>query len=151
MVGSRCAAEAANGKGTARIRGFLRGFFCAGSVLALLAGCSATAPEPPSTAITLPSPELMARPAEPQPLTGLSTTEVVGLLGEPDFRRAEPPAELWQYRSADCVLDVFFYGDAAGARVVHSETRDRSLIQAGAGRCAGPREPLAGRTRQTRL
>ena len=120
----------------------------------MLAGCSAAAPEPPAAALALPtapSALMVEQPPAPPPLTGLSAKEVVALLGEPDFRRAEPPAELWQYRSADCVLDLFFYSDAAGARVVRAETRDRSLIQAGAGRCTGASEPIAGRTRQTRL
>jgi len=151
MVGSLGAAEATNDKGTAAWRGCLRRFLCAGTVLGLLAGCGSAVSEPPRAAIALPAEPAMARPPAAQPLTGLSAAEVVALLGEPDFRRAEPPAELWQYRSADCVLDLFLYGDAAGARVVHSETRDRSLIQAGASHCAGGGEPFAGRTRQTRL
>jgi len=86
--------------------------------LATLAGCGSAVSEPPRAAIALPAEPAMARPPAAQPLTGLSAAEVVALLGEPDFRRAEPPAELWQYRSADCVLDLFLYGDAAGARVV---------------------------------
>jgi hypothetical protein len=151
MVGSLCAAKAANGRGAATWRGSLRRFFYAGAALAMLAGCSAAKPEPPAAAVTLPPALVVEQPSAPQPLTGLSAKEVVALLGEPDFRRAEPPAELWQYRSADCVLDLFFYSDVAGAHVVRAETRDRSLIQAGAGRCTGASEPIAGRTRQTRL
>ncbi|MGO8916645.1 MAG: hypothetical protein ACLQJR_12130 [Stellaceae bacterium] len=158
MVGSLDAADAAkaaNGEGIAAWRAPLRRFFCAGAALALLAGCSAAAPEPPGAATQLPAaPEpAMAAAAQPlmRPLTGLSAKEVVALLGEPDFRRAEPPAELWQYRSADCVLDLFLYGDAAGVHVIYSETRDRSLVQAGAGHCPGGGEPFVSRTRQTRL
>jgi hypothetical protein len=154
MVGSHCAAEAANGKGTARRRGSLRRFLYAGAALALLAACSTAEPEPPTAALSLPaapSTLVVAQPPAKQALTGLSAKEVVTLLGEPDFRRAEPPAELWQYRSADCVLDLFFYSDEAGTHVVRAETRDRSLVQAGAGRCTGASEPISGRTRQTRL
>ena len=50
------------------------------------------------------------------------------MLGEPDLRRPEPPAELWQYRSADCVLDVFLYADDGRYRVVRSETRNRHVL-----------------------
>ncbi len=146
MVGSLGAAKAANGEGTAARRGSFRRRLCVGAVLALLAGCSAAgsgALHSPTTAT--------ARQLATEPLTGLSAQQVVALLGEPDFRRSEPPAELWQYRSADCVLDLFLYGDAAGAHVVHSETRDRSLVPGGAGRCAVASEALAGRMRQSRL
>jgi hypothetical protein len=146
MIGSLRAAEAANGKAIAQRRGLPCRFLFAGAALALLAACSAATPIPPAAALPV-----AARPAEPRPLAGLSAKEVVALFGEPDFRRAEPPAELWQYRTADCVLDLFLYSDQAGAHVVHSETRDRSLVQAGAGHCAGAGDPLALRTRQSRL
>jgi hypothetical protein len=148
MVGSLGAAKAANGEGTAARCGALRRALCAGAALALLAGCSAAAPGPLASPVA--APEMTRQPAA-QPLTGLSAQQVVALLGEPDFRRAEPPAELWQYRNADCVLDLFLYADAAGAHVVHSETRDRSLVQAGDGRCAITSESLVGRSRQSRL
>jgi hypothetical protein len=70
-------------------------------------------------ACTTPSPNARL-PAE---LTGLRQAEILALLGEPDFRRSEPPAELWQYRAADCVLDLFFYGGSDGLRVTTAETR----------------------------
>lgn len=82
-------------------------------------------------------------------LTGLSADEILTLLGKPDFRRVEPPTELWQYRSAACVLDVFLYRDASGARVIHAETRERGLIRAKTGRCAG--DALHRHIRPTRL
>lgn len=144
MVGSLGAAKAANGEGAAARRGFFRRRLCVGAVLALLAGCSAAGPGPLRSPTT-------ARQLATEPLTGLSAQQVVALLGEPDFRRSEPPAELWQYRSADCVLDLFLYGDAAGVHVVHSETRDRSLVPAGAGRCAVASEAIAFRMHQSRL
>lgn len=157
MSGSLEAAEA-NGGRIAGHRGLLRRFFYAGAALALLGACSA-APEPPQPAAALPvtalpaaaPPALLTRP-DAATLTGLSAAEVVALFGEPDFRRPEPPAELWQYRSADCVLDVFLYSDAAGVHVIHSEARDRSLVQSGTGRCSGGAEAaFAARTRQSRL
>lgn len=111
MAGSPAAAETANGEGAATRRGALRRCFFVSGTLALLAGCTAATP----------------------PLAGLSAQQVVALLGEPDLRRAEPPAELWQYRRAGCVLDLFLYGDAASAHVVHSEARERGFVQGGQG------------------
>ena len=151
MIGSLRAAETANGKAIAQRRGPPCRFLFAGAVLALLAACSAGPPAPPAAALPAAAQPVAARPVEARSLAGLSAKQVVALFGEPDFRRAEPPAELWQYRTADCVLDLFLYSDAGGVHVVRSETRDRSLIQAGAGRCAGAGDPLALRIRQSRL
>jgi hypothetical protein len=155
MVGSRRAARTANGEATARAGGRLGRFLFAGGGLALLAACSA-APTPSSSPLAAaPGPARAApvaiRIPAPRSLTGLSAAQVVALLGKPDFRRAEPPAELWQYRGADCVLDLFFYEGAGGARVLHSETRDRSLLGAGGGDCAGGGDALTRRLQQTRL
>lgn len=46
----------------------------------------------------------------------------------PDMVRADLPSIVWQYRSTDCVLDIYFRSDnrdAIGAPVVHYETRLR--------------------------
>jgi hypothetical protein len=157
MVGSHGAAESGNGEAASGKGGRLSRFLFAAMALALLAACSAATP-PALTAAPEPSgtPAAALQPAAARlpgmrKLTGLSADEVVALFGEPDFRRAEPPAELWQYRSADCVLDLFLYDDAGGFRVAHSETRDRSLVQAGSGQCAGGGAAFARRSRQTRL
>jgi hypothetical protein len=133
-------AESGIGKAVARISGRLRHrLFMAGLALSsALAACSAPAlaPRPPAAAAPAPSaasePPAPAAPAaasvpDARILTGMALAEVVALLGEPDFRRSEPPAELWQYRSADCVLDLFFYADAGGYRVRRSATRDRHV------------------------
>jgi len=158
MVRSLRAAMAGNGEAAAARRGHLRRCFSMGAWLALLGACStvppADAPVPPPTplaAAALPLQPAAAHLPDMRKLTGLSAAEVVALFGEPDFRRAEPPAELWQYRGADCVLDLFIYRDAGGAHVRHSEARDRSLVKAGTGSCAGGGEALVGRARQSRL
>jgi len=154
MIGSLGAAEGTNGEEVAEGRGLLRRFFLAAAGLAALGACSPAAPEAPQLATALPAAAPLpatapAAPARvPASLTGLSAGEVVALFGEPDFRRTEPPAELWQYRSADCVLDVFLYSGAGGQHVVYSDARERSLVRAGTGRCAGGGEALAARTRQ---
>ncbi len=113
-----------------------RGAAAASAVLALgfalLAGCAADPRTGGATAS-----------AEPAELLGLDPQRLAALLGDPELRRQEPPAEVWQYRNAACVLDIFFYpeggpeggperrpdGDGRGAarqRVVHSEARSRT-------------------------
>jgi hypothetical protein len=83
-------------------------------------------------------------------LSGMSASDLISLIGKPDFRRVEPPAELWQYRSVDCVLDIFLYGDGPGYRVVHAETRDRDPAGASRGHCADGANALHGRVQQSR-
>ena len=75
------------------------------------------APETPAWAPPVPG---------PKHLLGLDGGRVSQLLGPPDFRRRDNPAEIWQYRSAACVLDLFLYGKqgGAGGRVTHVEMRD---------------------------
>jgi hypothetical protein len=46
---------------------------------------------------------------QPSELVGLSADQVANLLGKPSFVRHDRPAEVWQYRTHDCVLDVFLY------------------------------------------
>ncbi len=47
------------------------------------------------------------------------------LLGDPALRRREPPAEVWQYSGAGCVLDITFYPgkDGGPARAAYLESR----------------------------
>ncbi len=83
---------------------------------ALLAACSTgngpaqNAVSPTDIAYRLPGP---ARPhfslAEMASLTQMSDRSLTQRLGAPDFTRPDAPAEIWQYRSASCVLDVFLY------------------------------------------
>lgn len=152
MVGSLAAAEAGTGSNAAGRSRHLPRRLTAGLALALLGACSAA----PTPAFFSPAPGALpqaatARLLDMGKLKGLSAAEVVALFGEPDFRRDEPPAELWQYRGADCVLDLFLYDQAGGARVVYSEARDRSLLQAGVGQCAGGGDAVTRGSRQTRL
>jgi len=123
--------------------------------LAFLSACSASSPGTPSAVPAVAIDRALLAPAalrapNLEKLGGLTAVEVVTLLGEPDFRRAEPPAELWQYRGAECVLDLFLYSEIGPARVVHSEIRERSGVFAAAGDCRGNRG-RASQTRQSRL
>lgn len=70
-----------------------------------------------------------ARPAMPlqdvRELIGLERSELQARLGEPAMLRRDAPAEIWQYRSALCVLDLFLYRDGQTVRVTNAELRPR--------------------------
>ncbi len=70
-------------------------------------------------------------------LLGQSLGEVVLELGTPDFRRRDPPARLWQYRTRRCILDVYFYpaGKDGAERVRHAEVRGQGLYRPGDAFC----------------
>ena len=36
-------------------------------------------------------------------------TEILRLMGMPAFRRSEPPARIWQYRTVLCIVNIFLY------------------------------------------
>tara|TARA_E500000331_G_scaffold357649_1_gene420191 strand:- start:8961 stop:9350 length:390 start_codon:yes stop_codon:yes gene_type:complete len=55
---------------------------------------------------------------------GWNKIKVTELLGLPHFRRTDAPAELWQYRMYNCILDLFFYPSKIREMAVnHLETR----------------------------
>ena len=62
--------------------------------------------------------------ADPAELVGLKSDIVNDLLGAPAMTRRESGAEVWQYRSDICVLDVFLYGGPQ--QVEHVDLRDRA-------------------------
>lgn len=83
--------------------------------------------EPPVlSSIAPPAPEAPVSDAiDNQPLEGLGSDAVRKQFGAPALIRHEPPAEIWQYRSTTCVLDLFLYPAATGRSVRHAEIRAR--------------------------
>ena len=79
------------------------------AIIAFLSGCQAA---PPPT-----------DPVHSAQILGLDSGAVRKLLGEPGLIRRDEPAEVWQYRTASCVLDVVLYDQASGPRVVYTEAR----------------------------
>src|SRR5579862_1958925 len=117
------------------------------SLAALLAACAATAP------VAMPQmAPLHAAPAALhlgglKDLTGLRPSDVAAILGPPDLRREEPPAQLWQYRTSDCVLSLFFYREEGGYRLAHAETWQRNLVGGTVPtRCHDENAPVRART-----
>lgn len=82
---------------------------------------------PDDGVIASPSPTESLSPTEtvkiPARIVGLSRTEISGYFGKPQFRRRDAPAEIWQYRSTSCILDLFLYDSGKGLRVHHFEIR----------------------------
>ncbi|MGB0750029.1 MAG: hypothetical protein ACPGO3_14910 [Magnetospiraceae bacterium] len=59
----------------------------------------------------------------PESLIGKSDRDVLADYGPPPFKRTDGPAEIWQYRSDRCTLDLFFYTEGGRKRVSHQELR----------------------------
>lgn len=98
------------------------------AALALLAACGETGPEeqaaddsPPVHYSGAASPA--PREEDPDKLLGLEVGTIHDLLGDPALVRRDGEAEVWQYRAAACVLDLFIYGQPK--RVAHVDLRDR--------------------------
>lgn len=60
---------------------------------------------------------------DPAQLLGQSNDQVQALLGTPRLVRRDGPAEIWQYRASDCILDVFLYSGGSSATVRHVDLR----------------------------
>ena len=110
---------------------------------------AASQPAAPSPAAAPPDEKVAAIPPSPQlaRFRDLKATEVEALVGGPDFRRVEAPAELWQYRTAECVVDLFFYGKGDDRRVVHADARSRDPARASDESCGDGGEVLKDRLR----
>ncbi len=75
---------------------------------------------PPAIALQ-PGPPIDDNPGQ---LMGLDPISLEQRLGAPELRRREPPAEVWQYRTASCILDLFLYAKSGIKEVVYVEARD---------------------------
>ena len=117
------------------------------AALALLASC---APQPsgrdvaPVAAVpALPVPQSV-EPAKPAakssdvpPLIGLASREVESMFGAPRFVRRDGPAQIWQYGTDACTVNLFLYREGPMLRVRHVEFRNRSADLAASGGCEG--------------
>ncbi len=76
---------------------------------------AAPAPAPPDIDLLPPARAGLptANSLQPERLIGLLDSELERVLGIPDFRRKDPPAQIWQYRNQSCLFDVFLFQDKA--------------------------------------
>lgn len=68
-------------------------------------------------------------------LVGQTGQQVKALVGAPDFNRHDSPAEIWQYRSADCRVDLFLYKNGPALKVEHVEVRGISIKNVSPEKC----------------
>jgi hypothetical protein len=127
------------------------GLFAMIMAAGFLAACAAPAPV---ISTTVPKTQAQSAPMQAaapvalrvpglRELTGLHQPDILAMLGKPDLKRDEPPAQLWQYRAADCVLNLFFYREQDGYRLVHAEAWQRSLGgSASAAQCRDENAPV---------
>ncbi|TQV79881.1 hypothetical protein [Denitrobaculum tricleocarpae] len=77
----------------------------------------------------------------PEQLLTMTRDDLNGLLGQPDLVRRENPAEIWQYRGKNCVLDLFLYNEEDNPdspfKVVYSEARDLNAQKTDQRSCLG--------------
>jgi hypothetical protein len=83
----------------------------------LLSAC-ALSPQPPAQ-----GPSQGASLGDPAGMIGADAGAVQRLLGPPRLVRRDAPAELWQYRARDCVVDLFLYQEKDGLRLAYVEAR----------------------------
>ncbi len=69
-------------------------------------------------------------PLTPDALLGAAPSAISARLGEPDFRRTEPQAEIWQYAGGECSLFVYFYEAQTGT--LGSRYVDARKVEGGA-------------------
>jgi len=121
-------------KQTARIAWLRSGagmrLFCLAAAVAVLAGCQqvpqqAVAPPPaaPPSPPVAPVVPTAASPLQASAIMGLDRGALRKLLGEPRLIRHDAPAEVWQYQTTSCVLDLVLYKQANKSRVVYAEAR----------------------------
>ncbi|MFD2232743.1 hypothetical protein [Phaeospirillum tilakii] len=60
-------------------------------------------------AAVAPVPSGRPAPGSLEALNGVQAAELERRFGAPAFRHSDPPAEVWQYRSRVCTLDLFLY------------------------------------------
>jgi hypothetical protein len=113
----------------------------------LLAGCATDGKRTSQSGFAAAAAEATETGPVPDQLIGAPAAQVLATLGQPEVQRHERPAEIWQYRGRDCVLDVFLYsagkvgslGAAAEAAtvhtVVHVEARDARARAIEPGNC----------------
>jgi hypothetical protein len=72
---------------------------------------------------------------DPKELLGLDYSSVRRTLGKPAQIRHELSAQVWQYVTGDCVVDLYLYDQEGGLKVTYVEARSRTAEQTPTTRC----------------
>ena len=79
-----------------------------------------------------PMPHLTGDPAE---LVGLDNATVRRVLGDPQRIRNDHPAQVWQYATGDCIVDLYLYSRGGAMTVTYVEARSHTAETAPTARC----------------
>lgn len=68
---------------------------------------------------------------EPVRLKGMNAAQLTETLGRPAFTRRDQPAEIWQYRTKACMLDLFLYDGTVSHHAVRGQSpvNDRDCLK----------------------
>ncbi len=72
---------------------------------------------------------------DPKELVGLDHTVVRRALGDPLRVRNEMPAQVWQYATGDCIVDLYLYDQDGAWTVTYVEARSHTAESAPTARC----------------
>jgi hypothetical protein len=72
---------------------------------------------------------------DPKELVGLDNMAVRHALGDPLWIRKEQPAQVWQYATADCIVDLYLYEENGGLKVTFIEARSHKAEAEPTARC----------------
>ena len=72
---------------------------------------------------------------DPKELVGLDHTLVRRALGDPRYVRNEMPAQVWQYATGDCIVDLYLYDQNGAWTVTYVEARSHTAEQEPTARC----------------
>jgi hypothetical protein len=72
---------------------------------------------------------------DPMELVGLDHTALRRVLGKPAQMRNELTAQVWQYVTGDCVIDLYLYDRDGGLKVTYVEARSRTAEPTPTNRC----------------
>ena len=71
----------------------------------------------------------------PKELVGLGHAVVRRALGDPAHIRTEAPAQVWQYATGDCIVDLYLYDQDGAWTVTYVEARSHTAETAPTARC----------------
>lgn len=98
------------------------------AALLVVSACAQPGQNPPATTpetVHVAKPKIVSAQ-----LLGQSDGWLLEKMGEPHFKRADRVANIWQYKNASCVLNVFLYADdnqtaaVPSTHVLHFDARD---------------------------
>jgi hypothetical protein len=72
---------------------------------------------------------------DPNELVGLDNITVRRALGDPLRIRNEQPAQVWQYSTGDCIVDLYLYKQAGAMTVTYVEARSHTAQSEPTARC----------------